>query len=58
MHAKYEVYMTYGSKVTAKIEGFFLPQSRRQIVTDRTKLDAPEFHCGGMKIIILLTDTL
>ena len=48
MHAKYEVSISYGSKVMSKIKVFFLPQSHRQT---GQKIDAPKFHSGAIKIL-------
>ena len=45
MHAKYEVSISYGSKVMAKVK-VFLPQSHRQT---GQKVCTPEFYSGGIK---------
>ena len=51
MHAKYGVSISYGSKVMIKVK-FFATESKTG-----HKLDALEFHSGGMKInaVFLLT---
>ena len=46
MHAKDEISISYGSKVMAKVK-VFLQQSHRHT---GQKLDAPQFHSGGIKI--------
>ena len=46
MHAKYEVCISYGSKVMAKVYVFFATDE----VRDRRNLGAPEFHSRGKKI--------
>ena len=50
----YEVCISHGSKVMAKVKVFFLPQSQRQTCsqTDRTKTRCPEFHSGEYSIHI------
>ena len=56
MLAKYEVSISYGSKVMAKVKGFFLAtesQTDRQTESQTgQKLDAPEFHSGHIKMIL------
>ena len=44
MHAKYEVSISYGSKVIAKVKDFC-----HRVTDSQTgqKLDAPKFHSGG-----------
>ena len=53
MHAKYEVSISYGSKVMAKIKVFFHRVTDRQTESQThrqdKKLDAPEFHPRGHK---------
>ena len=50
MHAQYEVSTSYNSKVMVKVNFFFF-------ATDRAgkKLDAPEFHSGGIKYIFFFS---
>ena len=53
MHAKYEVSVSYGSTVMAKGK-VFATESQSNTQT-KQKLDAPEFHSGGHKILKFLT---
>ena len=52
MHAKYEVSISYGSKVMAKFK-VFLHFPRQTDLESQTgqKLNAPEFHSRGIKSI-------
>ena len=50
---KYEVSISYGSKVIAKVKVFshrVKDRPKERASTDRTKtIDGPEFHSGGIK---------
>ena len=49
MHAKYEVPIYYGSKVLVKVKVYFAPDTQTTERQTGQKLDAIEFHCGGIQ---------
>ena len=54
MNDKYKGCISYGSKAIAKVK-VFLPQSDSH--RQDQKLDAPEFHSGGIKLTIFISST-
>ena len=50
MHAKYEVSISYGSKVMAKGKGFFCYRATVKKSRTGQKLDAHEFHSGNIPV--------